>query len=73
MLDSRTLDLPGLDRFLREHKSILLTLFENSQIIENEGFTPLLQAVFHLTEELAARDQLTDLPGIGFRPSFRRY
>lgn len=66
MLDSRTLDLPGLDRFLREHKSILLTLFENSQIIENEGFTPLLQAVFHLTEELAARDQLTDLPASDF-------
>lgn len=62
LLDSRNLDLPELNRFLRERKGFLLALFENPQIIEHEGFTPLLQAVFHLAEELAARDQLTDLP-----------
>ena len=62
VIDSKTLNLPELKRFLRAHNSFLLTLFENPQIIEHEGFTPLLQAVFHLSEELAARDQLTDLP-----------
>jgi len=62
-LDSKTLDLTDLYIFLREHKSFLLSLYENPQIIENEDFTPLLQAVFHLVEELAARDNLTDLPG----------
>ncbi|HVP96689.1 potassium channel family protein [Methanoregula sp.] len=62
MLDSRTLDLPDLKEFLGNHKGVLLTLFENPRIIEHEGFTPLLQAVFHLAEELAARDQLADLP-----------
>jgi hypothetical protein len=62
VIDSKTLNLPELKRFLRAHKSFLLTLFENPQIIEHEGFTPLLQAVFHQSEELAARDQLTGLP-----------
>lgn len=61
-LNSKTLDLSDLNGFLKAHKTFLLTLFENPQIIEHEGFTPLLQAVFHLAEELAARDQLTDLP-----------
>lgn len=61
-LDSKTLDLTNLNRFLQERKSFLLSLYENPQIIEHEDFTPLLQAVFHLAEELAARDNLTDLP-----------
>ena len=61
-LDSTTFSLPELHAFLSAHKSFLLSLFENPQIIEHEGFTPLLQAVFHLAEELAARDQLADLP-----------
>ncbi|MGA9085241.1 MAG: potassium channel family protein [Methanoregula sp.] len=62
VIDSRTISLPDFKRFLRARNSFLLRLFENPQIIEHEGFTPLLHAVFHLSEELAARDQLTDLP-----------
>ena len=65
-IDSRTLDLPDLKGFLTSHRTFLLTFFENPQIIEHEGFTPLLQAVFHLAEELAARDQLTDLPATDY-------
>jgi len=61
-IDSRTLNLPELNEFLSSRKSFLLSLFENPQIIEHEGFTPLLQAVFHLAEELAARRSLADLP-----------
>ena len=61
-IDSKTLDLPNLKGFLTSHRTFMLTFFENPQIIEHEGFTPLLQAVFHLAEELAARDQFLDLP-----------
>jgi len=61
-LDSTMMSLPDLHAFLSAHKGFLLSLFENPQLIEHEGFTPLLQAVFHLAEELAARDQLTGLP-----------
>ena len=62
VIDSKTISLPDLKRFLRARNSFLLRLFENPQIIEHEGFTPLLHAVFHLSEELAARNQRTDLP-----------
>ena len=65
-LDSRTIRLPELREFLTQQKGLMLSLLENPQIIEQEGFTPLLQAVFHLIEELAARDQLTTLPGADY-------
>jgi len=44
------------------HKGFLLALLENPQLIEHDSFTPLLQALFHLTEELMARETLTGLP-----------
>jgi Trk-type K+ transport systems, membrane components len=61
-IDSRTIDLPKLERFLSANKGFLLTLFETPQILEHEDFTPLLQAVFHLAEELSARKSLAGLP-----------
>jgi hypothetical protein len=61
-IDSRTLDLPTLKGFLTSQRNFMLSFFENPQIIEHEGFTLLLQAVFHLAEELSARDQFMDLP-----------
>jgi len=62
ILDSRTVDLPKLKTFLSSRKDFLLSLFENPQIIEHEEFTPLLQAVFHLAEELSARKSFEELP-----------
>ena len=61
-LNSRAIDLDELNEFLVQHKSFLLSLLENPQIIEHESFVPLLLAVFHLTEELTVRERLTDLP-----------
>ncbi len=61
-IDSRSVDLRKLEVFLSSRKIFMLSLFENPQIIEHEGFTPLLQAVFHLAEELSARKTLADLP-----------
>jgi hypothetical protein len=61
-LDSRSVPLEDLHGFLMHHKGFLLALLENPQLIEHDSFTPLLQALFHLTEELMARDRLTGLP-----------
>jgi voltage-gated potassium channel len=61
-LDSRSVPLEDLHGFLMHHKGFLLALLENPQLIEHDSFTPLLQALFHLTEELMARDKLTGLP-----------
>ncbi len=60
--DSRDMPLPELHGFLMEHKRFLMALLENPQMIEHDRFIPLLQALFHLSEELGARDRLTGLP-----------
>jgi voltage-gated potassium channel len=54
--------LEDLHAFLMHHKGFLLALLENPQLIEHDSFTPLLQALFHLTEELMAREKFTGLP-----------
>ena len=54
-LDSRSVPLEDLHGFLMHHKGFS-SLLENPQLIEHDSFTPLLQAVFHLTEELMARE-----------------
>ncbi|MFA5268038.1 MAG: potassium channel family protein [Methanoregula sp.] len=54
--------LEDLHAFLMHHKGFLLALLENPQLIEHDSFTPLMQALFHLTEELMARENLTNLP-----------
>ena len=61
-LDSRSVLLEDLHAFLMHHKGFLLALLENPQLIEHDSFTPLLQALFHLTEELMARETLNGLP-----------
>ena len=55
-------DLPGLKALLVQHRSFLLSLLENQNLMEHETFTELLWAVFHLTEELAVRPDVTCLP-----------
>jgi len=62
-IDIRKVDAEGLRRFLLDKREFLLRLLENPNLLEHETFTHLLQAVFHLTEELADRDDLTQLPG----------
>ncbi|MDD1661281.1 MAG: potassium channel family protein, partial [Methanomicrobiales archaeon] len=47
-----SLDLEEMRRFLREKRPFLLALMENPAVFEDDGFTNLLQAVFHLADEL---------------------
>lgn len=51
-------DLQELKEFLVGKRGFLLRLLENPNLLEHESFTDLLQAVFHLTEELDARQKL---------------
>jgi len=41
---------------------MMLRLLENPNLLEHDTFTDLMLAVFHLHDELACRDQVTDLP-----------
>jgi hypothetical protein len=61
-IDIQKVDLESLRKFLRGKIDFLLRLLENPTLLEHESFTELLWAVFHLAEELAARDNVTKLP-----------
>ncbi len=56
------MDFAGLQSFTREKRDFLLRLLENPILLEHETFTDLLRAVFHLAEERAYREDLSDLP-----------
>jgi len=62
LLNSREISLEELNTFLSHYKAFLLALLENPQLFEHDRFTDLLHAVFHLAEELNARERLTELP-----------
>jgi hypothetical protein len=47
---------------LSEKTDILLRLFENPSLIEQESFTELLRSTLHFREELILRQSLQDLP-----------
>ena len=55
-------DLEALKTFLTGKRQFLLGLLENPNLLEHETFTELLWAVFHLSEELAVREDLRKLP-----------
>jgi hypothetical protein len=54
-------DLEALRDFLVGKRTFLLGLLQNPNLLEHEAFTDLLWAVFHLTEELASRSNLSQL------------
>jgi len=60
-IDVRRSDLIELKNFLGGKRDFLLRLLENPNLLEHETFTELLCAVFHLMEELEARDDVSQL------------
>jgi hypothetical protein len=61
-INSKKGDLSNLRNFLILHRQFFLGLLENPNLLEHEDFTGLLWAVFHLAEELSARQSVSDLP-----------
>ncbi|UCH78269.1 MAG: hypothetical protein JSU81_11200 [Candidatus Coatesbacteria bacterium] len=62
-------DAASLDQlrdFLLARREFLLRLLENPALLEHESFTDMLWAVTHLTEELAHRASLHDLPAADY-------
>ncbi|MGA2121223.1 MAG: potassium channel family protein [Methanoregula sp.] len=62
VIRSPSLDISELNRFLSRNKPLMLAMLENPYLIEHDTFTELMQALFHVTEELRVRDRLVDLP-----------
>ncbi len=61
-IDIKRGDLGSLKQMLIGERTFLLRLLENQNLLEHDTFTNLLMAVFHLTEELESRTNISDLP-----------
>ncbi len=61
-VDIDRVDLDFLKSFYSGKRGFLLRLMENPNLLEHETFTEMLRAVFHLTEELMVRPDLSNLP-----------
>lgn len=61
-IKSQDFNLEILRDTLKAREDLMIRLLENPELLEQEAFTELLQALFHLNEELAVREQLTHLP-----------
>jgi hypothetical protein len=55
-------DLASLKDFLLDRRDFMVRLLENPILLDHESFTDLLRAVFHLTEELAYREDPMQIP-----------
>ncbi len=60
-IDIKRGDLEALKQMLIKERTFLLRLLENQNLLEHDTFTNLLMAVFHLTEELESRNDVSDL------------
>ena len=60
IIDSK--DEENLKIFLAGKRDFLLRLLENPNLLEHETFTELLRSVFHLGEEMAAREDFYNQP-----------
>lgn len=65
-IDSKKTDLITMREYLLSKRQFLLGLLANPNLLEHDSFTELLWAVFHLTEELAHREQIEGLPAYDY-------
>ena len=61
-INSRNGDLDELKKVLVEKRLFLLSILENSNLLEHDTFTEMLWAVFHIMDELVSREDLFALP-----------
>jgi len=59
---SQDFNLEHLRDQLKNQEDFMIRMLENPELLEHEAFTELMQALFHLNEELVIRERLTDLP-----------
>jgi hypothetical protein len=61
-VDDSHMDLSQLHSFLMGKRRFFVDLLENPVLIEHEGFSEAVLAVFHLQDELNSRDSFDGLP-----------
>ena len=55
-IDVDRINLSKLSKFLTQKRAFLINLLQNPNLLEHETFTNTLMSIFHIVEELAARD-----------------
>lgn len=60
-IDPDQLDLSELLQLLHGQRRFVVSLLENPAVMEHEAFTDVLWAVFHLVDELEAREDVSSL------------
>jgi len=60
--DSTAYDLEKVNKLLYWKKDEILTMFQNPNLLENNRFTNMIFAVYHLMDELNNRDDFITLP-----------
>lgn len=66
-INSKEGDLYGVKEFLIGKRPFMLSLLGNPNLLEHASFTDLLWAVFHLTDELAHRTDVKQLPETDYK------
>jgi voltage-gated potassium channel len=61
-IDRNRMDRAEIYRLLVQNRDFQIQLLQNPVLFEHDDFSDLLQAVFHLTEELSFRKEYQDLP-----------
>lgn len=65
-VDIRMVDIPAVHALLKDRRAFLVQLIQHPALFEHESFSDLLSAVFHLEEELSAREGLGPLPELDY-------
>ena len=66
-IEIEKLNWDTVKEFLMSKRDFLLRLLENPNLLEHESFTEVLWAVFHLADELQARETFQELPEADIR------
>ena len=55
-IEINKINLSKLSKFLRDRRGFLVNLLQNPNLLEHQTFTETLMSIFHIAEELVARD-----------------
>jgi len=61
-VESKRICLVELKEMLGKKRGILIVILSNPALLEHEAFTDMIWAIFHLSDELLARERLDSLP-----------
>jgi len=62
VVESKRMCLVELREILEKKRGILMVILSNPALLKHEAFTDMIWAIFHLSDQLLARDRFDNLP-----------